>query len=270
MGDHTEVLTGQIIDGLGVGGKLPALRQLQIENGDVQAALGGDFGIQLPQGAGGGVAGIGHQGLSLDLTLSVDLLEHLAGHIDLTPDDKAGQLFRQHHGNGADGAQILRHVLPYPAVTPGGAADKDAVTVLQRHRETVHLGLYTVFRLRQCIPETVKELPHLVSVEYILQTLQRHGMLHRFKLTESRAAHALGGRIGCDLLRVLPLQILQTTQHMVIFIIRNGRCVLHVVAVAVFIQLIAQAFHFLLIVHFITRCLRCNPVRIVPIRRVRC
>ena len=46
------------------------------------------------------VAGIGHQGLALDLPPGVDLLEHAAGHIDLAPDDEMRQLLRQRHGDG--------------------------------------------------------------------------------------------------------------------------------------------------------------------------
>ena len=71
VGDGLELLGGQIVDGLSVGGKLSSLCQLEVEYGDIQPPPGGDLGVQLPQGAGGGVAGVGHEGLSLDLPLTV-------------------------------------------------------------------------------------------------------------------------------------------------------------------------------------------------------
>ena len=133
VGDHFEMLVGQIVQRLRVGGERPALCQLQIKNGDVQPPGCGNFGIQLPQRAGSGIAGIGHQRLAFDLPLGVDLLKYAAGHIDLAPNDQMGQLLRQRHGNGANGAQVLCHVLPYPTVTAGSAADEHAVPVLQCH-----------------------------------------------------------------------------------------------------------------------------------------
>ena len=53
------------------------------------------LGVQLPQGPGGGVPGIGHEGLALQLPAGIDLREHRPGHIDLAPDDEPGQLLRQ-------------------------------------------------------------------------------------------------------------------------------------------------------------------------------
>ena len=133
MRDDLEPLGGQIINGLRMGQEFPALRQLQIEHRDVQLPLGADLGVQLPQGTGGGVPGIGHEGLALQLPLGVDGLKHGPGHVDLPPDNEPGQLFRQGHRDGADGAEILRHVLPHPSVAPGGAPDEHTVPVFQGH-----------------------------------------------------------------------------------------------------------------------------------------
>ena len=143
------MLACQIVQRLGMAGKLPSLGQLQIEDGDIQPPLGGDLGIQLPQRARSGVAGIGHQGRALDLPSGVDLLEHAAGHIDLAPDNEMGQLLRQRHGDGADGGQVLCHVLPHSAVAAGRATDEHTVPVLQRHGQAVHLGLHAVQGVRQ-------------------------------------------------------------------------------------------------------------------------
>ena len=169
MGNDLEALSGQIVNGLRVGGEFPALRQLQIEHGDVQLPLGADFGIQLPQRPGGGVPGIGHQGLSLQLPFGVDGLKHRAGHIHLAPDNKPGQLFRQCHGNRADSPEILRHILAHPAIAPGSATDKHTVPVFQRHGQSVHLWLHGIFRVGpQRLLHPLAERRDLRLVEYIL------------------------------------------------------------------------------------------------------
>ena len=166
MGNDLEVLGGQIVQRLRVGGERAALRQLEVEHSDVQPPLGGDLGIELAERAGGGVAGVGHEGLALDLTAGIDLLEHAAGHVDLAPDDKTGQLLRQRHGDGADGAEVLRHVLAHLAVAPGRAPDEHAVTVLQGHGQAVHLGLNAVYRAVQ--RHFLQKAADLIVVEHVL------------------------------------------------------------------------------------------------------
>ena len=162
MGDHFEVLGGQIVNGFRVGREFSSLRQLQVKNGDIQPSLGGNLGIQLSQRSRCRIPGIGHQRLALDL------LKDLAGHIDLAPDDQPGQLVRQDHGNGANSAKVFCYILPYSAITPGGAPDEYAVPVLQGHRQSVYLGFYAVLRLRQRAAQMIQKLPHLVAIEHIL------------------------------------------------------------------------------------------------------
>ena len=166
MGNDLEVLGSQIFQCLRVGGERAALRQLEVEHSDVQPPLGGDLGVKLAERAGGGVAGVGHEGLALDLTAGVDLLEHAAGHVNLAPDDKTGQLLRQRHGDGADGAEVLRHVLAHLSVAPGRTTDEHAVTVLQRHGQAVNLGLDAVYRALQ--RHFLQKAADLIVVEYVL------------------------------------------------------------------------------------------------------
>ena len=224
MGNDLEPLGGQIIKGLRVGGEFPALRQLQIEHGDVQLPLGADLGIQLPQRPGGGVPGVGHQGLALQLPLGVDALKHGPGHVDLAPNDEPGQLFRQCHGNGTDGAEVLRHVLAHPAVSPGGAPDEHAVPVFQGHGQAVHLGLHGIFRHgAEGLLHLLAEGGHFALVEHILKALQGHLMGIGLEGIQNFAAYPLGGGIRGDLLRVLRLQFLQAAVQTVIFIVRDHR-----------------------------------------------
>ena len=224
VGNDLEPLGGQIVKGLRVGGEFPALRQLQIEHGDVQLPLGADLGIQLPQRPGGGVPGVGHQGLALQLPLGVDALKHGPGHVDLAPNDEPGQLFRQCHGNGTDGAEVFRHVLAHPAVSPCSAPDKHAVPVFQRHGQAVHLGLHGIFRHgAEGLLHLLAEGGHFALVEHILKAFQRYLVGVGLEGIQNFAAYPLGGGIRGDLLRVLRLQFLQAAVQTVIFIVRDHR-----------------------------------------------
>ena len=118
--------------------------QLQVEHLDIQTPLCSDSGVQLPERTGGCVAGIGHQGFPFQFPAGVDLFEHRARHIHLAPDDESGQLFRKCHGDRPNRAEVFRYILTGAAVTPGSASNEHTVPVFQRHRETVHLGLYRV------------------------------------------------------------------------------------------------------------------------------
>ena len=249
IGDDLEVLGAEIVQGLRVGGEAAALGQLEVEHGDVQLPLGGDLGVQLPQRACRRVAGIGHQGLALDLPAGVELLKHTAGHIHLAPDDEMGQLLRQGHRDGADGAQIFRHVLAYLAVAPGGPPDEHAVLVFQGHGQAVHLGLHAVFRLGHGLRHPQQEIPDLLAVKDVLKALQWHVVADLFKLGQGRAAHPLGGGVRSHLLRVLPLQVLQAAEHMVVLIVADGGGVQHIIAVAVGVEGVPQLLHLGFIVH---------------------
>ena len=249
MGDGRESLFLQILDGLGMGGERPALCQLKVEHRNIQPAPGADLGVLLAQGASSSVAGIGHQGLSLQLQPVVDLLKNGAGHIHLAPDDEPGQLFRQDHGNGANGAQIPGDILALAPIAPGGALIEHAVPVFQSHGQAVYLGLHAVFRPGQGFQHLGQEILNLTSVEYVLQALQRDGVHHLRKIIQRGVPHPLGGGVRGDLLRVLPLQVLQTAVKAIVFKVADGGIVQHIIAVAVGVQSVPQLLHLGLIVH---------------------
>ena len=79
------------------------------------------------------------------------------------------------------------------------------------------------------------ELCHFFCVEHVLQTFQRHLMVIFFKAGQHLVAHALGGRVGRDLLGMGGLQLFQTAVKHVIFIIAHGSCIQNVVEIAVLV-----------------------------------
>ena len=70
------------------------LYPLNIEHQNIQFSGSGDLGVQLPQRAGGGVAGIGKQRLSPALTLLIQHMKHLFGHKHLSPYNEPGRRIR--------------------------------------------------------------------------------------------------------------------------------------------------------------------------------
>ena len=74
-------------------------------------------------------------------------------------------------------------------------------------------------------------------------------MADLFKLGQGRAAHPLGGGVQGHLLRVLPLQVLQAAEHMVVLIVADGGGVQHIIAVAVGVEGVPQLLHLGFIVH---------------------
>ena len=193
MGNRRKSLFAEIGNGFRMGGKIPSLCQLQIEHGNVQPALRADSGVFLAQGACRRVAGIGHQGFSLQLQLLVDLLKYTARHIHLAAHDQARQFFRQRFGNRTDRPQILRYILPHLSVTAGRSLIKHTVAVFQRHGQAVNLRLHAVCRLRQRFSYLLQKRPYLIAVKHILQALQRYRMYYLGKIVQSLITHALCG-----------------------------------------------------------------------------
>ena len=171
-----------------MGRECAPLGELKVKDCDVEPPLRGDLRVELAQRARRRVARVGHEGLSLQLTPGVDLLKDAARHIHLAPHDQARELFRQCHGDGADRAQILRHVLADAAVAARRAADKLSIDVFQRNGKAVDLRLNAVDGVRHALAHPAVKLADLVRREHVLQTLERHGVLDLFKLAQRLAA----------------------------------------------------------------------------------
>ena len=158
MGNHFKALGAQVFQCFPVGLKGHPLRKLDIEYQNIQPAGGGDLRVQLPQRSSGGVAGIGKQSFSPALPLLIQGMKHLFGHKYLSPDNQSGRSVGNFQWDGPDGPQIFRHILPNPAVSPGSSPDKQAVFILQRHRQPVHLGLH---HIRRAVHHALNPLPKI-------------------------------------------------------------------------------------------------------------
>ena len=214
-----------------------ALRELQVEDENVELPLCRHARVQLPQGARRGVARVGKQRLAELLLLGVERFKAGAGHEDLAAHDETRGRAGQRHGDGADGLQILRHVLTDEAVAAGRAAGKAAVHVFQRHGQPVDLRLDGVFRVRLLLAHMRIEVPQLVKGKHVLQALQR------LPADAARRAERRG------ILRVLRFQLLELAELVVIVIVAHLRVIEHVVEISGVLKFPGQLFDLLFRFH---------------------
>ena len=206
-----------------------ALCQLQVEDENVELSLCRHARVQLAQRARRGVARVSKQRLSELLLLGVERFKAGAGHEDLAAHDETRGRTGQRHGDGADGLEVLRHVLTDKPVAPCCAADKFTVDILQRHGKSVDLGLDTVHGFRLVFAEPFVKFPQLVERKHVLQALERHSVAHLHKLLKRLAADASGRAVGLGEFRILRLELFQAAQLPVIVVVRHLRRILHVV-----------------------------------------
>ena len=148
VGNYLKFQTFQVVQRFGMGSKFHTFCQLYIENQNIQATLGSNFGVQLTQRTSCRISGIGKEGLTLLFLFLIQLLKALLGHIHLAPDDQSGRSVFDGHGNGSNGFQILRHILAHIAVTTGSTTDKLAIHVFQCYGKAIYLGFHRELRCR--------------------------------------------------------------------------------------------------------------------------
>ena len=238
----------QGLEHLPLAGKLPAAHLPYAVTVDFQRPGRGDGGVQLPERAGRGIAGIGKGRLSPAFPLDIELLELGQFDVDFPPDlEKGGSrhdLSPQRQGNGPHSLEVLGNVLPPAAVPPGGPQGELAILIDQVHGHTVHLGLQDIleplFPAKKPLQPGLK-LPGLPLAEGVFQ--RQHGLAvgHRLKPVRGPAPHPLGGRIRRDQFGVLLLQLLQLPEEPVIFGIGNLRIVQNIVTVVVIMEQLPEA-----------------------------
>ena len=103
IGDYLKAEAFQVFQRLAVAGKGNAVCKLDVKNQNIQSPLCGNLRIQLAQGTGSGVPGIGKEGLPRRLLGSIQLFKAFFRHIYLAPDNQPWRGIFNGHGNRADG-----------------------------------------------------------------------------------------------------------------------------------------------------------------------
>ncbi len=124
-GVHREAEFGEGGEELHLGADLDPLGSAHGVEEDFEGAGGGDVWVKLPEASGGGVAGVGEEGLASPLPLLVELAEGLLLHVHLAPGlQKFWHLPVQGEkaeGHLFDRAEVAGDVLPHPAIPAGRA-----------------------------------------------------------------------------------------------------------------------------------------------------
>ena len=92
----------------------------------------GDFGVQLPQRAGGCVAGVGECLATAGLVAFVEGCEILVAHVDLAPHLKDCRGVGDFLRNIVDGAGVCGDIFAHRTVAAGCCVNKGAVLIAQR------------------------------------------------------------------------------------------------------------------------------------------
>ena len=109
---------------------------------NIQWSLCSDPGVELTDGPCGGVSRVDVKRFTGFSALSIKLLKPAQGHVDLSAYlEEGGAIGGYGQGYGMDGAKVLGDILAAESVSPGRAADKEAVFVGEGHGKAIELEL---------------------------------------------------------------------------------------------------------------------------------
>ena len=202
--------------------------------------------VQQLHGAAGGVAGIGEAEFLRAHPLAVQLLPALAGEEDLTANhQELRRVCRQYQWDVGNGPRIFRHQLASLAITTGEGFHQLPVFVTQRQGKAIHLQLSGVLQIRARNQSEQLSFPgpKLLLCVGIIQAEHGYRMTSLLKSVHRRCAHAQRRTVGIRQLRMRRFEGPQLPLQCVVFGIRDGWLIQHVVAVAVQPQLIRQCLH---------------------------
>ena len=150
--------------------------------------------------------------------------------------------------HAAHGAHVERDIFADRAVAAGDAQRQLAAVEAQRQRHAVELELAHVVHPRLAAQLVHAPLPvaQLLFAVGVVERQHGRGMRHFDEALARLAAHALGGRVGRDQLRMLGLERLQLVHQAIEFGVADLGIVEHVVAVLVIADLVAQRVDLLL------------------------
>ncbi len=205
-----------------------------------------------PQAPRRRVAGVGEQaktGLALP---AIERVKRGERHVDLAPylDHTRNPLPAQPLRYFVNGAEVLRHVFTGDAVAACGAADEDAVFVLQRDGETVHLRFGNEGDGAGHDPlRTFGPRGEFLVRERVVERQHRDTVVDGRERRRRLAAGTLRRRVGDDERRVLGLEGAKLAHEGVELGVGDLRFVLEEIAIVVVLDLGTQragAFHRLL------------------------
>jgi hypothetical protein len=197
VGVDAEAELGEGVELLGLGGEC-GLAVAEEEVGvEVEAAGGGDAGVEDAEGSGGGVAGVGEGGIAGGFAGGVEGLKIGAVHDDFATNLEGFGLGRG-QGYGADGAGVGGDVFAGRSVAAGEGLEELTVFVSQGEGEAVEFEFAVVEGLfgGEEFGDAAVEVAEFAFMEGVVEAEHRGGMGRLEEALAGLAADALGGGIG--------------------------------------------------------------------------
>ena len=230
-----------LVDGLSITGQMQGVSE------EVEPPGGHHFWIELPQGSGAGVAGVGEQGLTALVPLGVDRRKRAIRDEGLTthlhPFRRIFDLQAQR--NRTDGAHIRGDLFTAAAISPGGSSFEHAMPVTEGQGVAVDLQL--AHHLQGCVGGSVQnfEKPlvpgaEVVAVEGVVEAEQTNAVLHAAEPICRCSSHALGGAIGSLQAGIRLLELQEFAVEAVVDRVFHHRSIENVIGVSCPIEQLTQ------------------------------
>ena len=226
----------------------------------IQASLSHRAAVFALESARSSISGIGKKRFACLLPFCIETFERCPRHQNLATNLKlAGPVstFGELQRNAANGTHISRHIVALSAIASRHSPRQASVFIVKADAQTVELQFAT--DLKRCPHQTIAhpfpEISHLLSVVSIAQRKHWSGMHNRLELIVEVAAHPLSGAVCIEKFRMFCFEVLQFVHQEIELLIGNHRTVLHIVAVVMLVQLIAElhdACFFVHRIHIIT------------------
>ena len=193
----------------------------------------------------GSVAGIGEERLAGLLALRVEALEgaprhqHLAAYLELSGPVAAG---RELEGYAAYGAHVGSHVVALHAVAPGHGPHQPSVLVVEADAEAVELQFAAHHEgcSHQSLAHALPEVGHLLAVVCVAEREHGPDVQNGLELVGQVAADALCRAVRVEHLGVTGLEVLQLVHEEVELLVGDNGSILHIVAVVMLVQFVAE------------------------------
>ena len=216
------------------------------EEEDCQRPFGRNRRVELPQGAGRGVAGVRERVVTVLDALAVVRRKGVTGHVHLAPHrEEVGVVPPQPLGDARDGPDVRGDVLADLAVTAGRGPLEDAVLVDHLDREPVELRLTEVPDVAlepggcQATADPSVELACVVGLAALVDRAHRRDVIDLAQFVQRFATDTLGRTVRRgDVERAL--ERLQASKECIVGPVGDDRVRLDVVAIVVIPDRVAQ------------------------------
>jgi hypothetical protein len=245
VGIDFEAEAGEFVEGGGMGVQGGLAVAEEVVGVEVELAGGGNGGIEDAEGAGGGIAGVGVEGLAVLLALFVEAIEGVAGHDDFAADLK-GLLEGDAQGQATDGTGVFGDILAGKPVAAGDGALEQAAGVVDGEGEAIELEFGGVGEglSGEEVADAAVEIAELAFVEGVVEAEHGRGVAEFDETVAGLAADALGGGIGRNNFRVICFESLEFAQEGVVVRVGNGGTVQNVIKMFVAFDFGAQGGRF--------------------------